>query len=52
MFWKPTLVLLLLVLAAVAALVVYDHTGNCEVGPVTRAIKDLFDQTYDTRCAG
>lgn len=51
-FWKPTLVLLALILAAVGALVAYDQMSNCDVGPVTRAVKDLLGQTYSTRCAG
>lgn len=50
MFFKPTMILLALVVLAIAGLVVYDRTSDCDPGPVTRGVKDLLDERYVTRC--
>lgn len=50
MFLRPTLVLLGLVLAVVAALFAYDRSSDCDTGPIERGIKDLFDEPYSRYC--
>lgn len=50
MFLRPTLILLGLILAAGAALFVYDQSSSCDTGPIERGIKDLFDKPYSRYC--
>lgn len=50
MFLRPTLVLLGLILAVVAALFVYDQSSDCDTGPIERGVRDLFDEPYSHVC--
>jgi len=50
MFLRPTLVLLGLILAVVAALFAYDRSSDCDTGPIESGIRDLFDEPYSHYC--